>query len=122
MKLGRRKLRELELRFNSFLHQTKIPTGVYHDGEQVHFLKPCKEFWGARDNTGYGVFRAPDGFMGAETGVVRAHRLAKYLEKPYPLKMQVDHRCRNRICCEPSHLKIIGPKTHGKLSKKDQTQ
>ncbi|KKN65197.1 hypothetical protein LCGC14_0483730 [marine sediment metagenome] len=102
-----------------FLETTTIPKGIIHDGKELHFHRPCKLFRGATDGE-YGVIRVPKGFMGVKDGVVRAHRLALYLKTPFPVKMQVDHLCRNTLCCEETHLVIIGPKTHGRLSKEDQ--
>ncbi len=98
----------------------KIPIRIFHDQKPTNFITPCRVWVGAKDNTGYGVMRAPKSFMGSKTGVVRVHRLAKFLEVHFPVKCQVDHLCRNRLCINPRHLKVIGPKTHGKLSKKDQ--
>lgn len=112
--------RHLIRKLKPFLVTTTIPKGIIHDGKALNFHRPCKEFRGATDNTGYAVIRCPRGTLGVKTGVVRAHRLAKYLDKPFPLACEVDHLCRNRICCEPTHHQVIGPKTHGKLSKGDQ--
>src|SRR5690606_7933946 len=39
---------------------------------------------------------------------VRAHRYSYELAAgPIPAGMQVDHRCRNRLCVRPSHLQIV---------------
>lgn len=99
----------------------EIPEDTMHDGVMLSFDRPCRVWEGAPDNTGYGVMRAPKNFMGSKTGVVRVHRTAKFLETHFPVNCQVDHLCRNRLCIEPSHLMIIGPRTHGKISKRDQS-
>ena len=98
-----------------------VPKSIQHNGKILHFLRPCLNWQGGIDNTGYGVIRVHKGFMGSKSGVLRVHRLAKFLKKPFPVKCQIDHLCRNRLCCEPSHHEVVGPKTHGKISKKDQT-
>ena len=100
----------------------EIPKNVWHNGKEVFLHKPCINWLGARDNTGYGVIRAPKDFMGSKTGVIRVHRLAKFISNKFPIKCQVDHICRNRLCIEPTHHEVVGPKTHGKISKKDQTK
>lgn len=98
-----------------------VPENVWHDGARVYLHRPCQNWLGARDNTGYGVIRVSKGFMGSKSGIIRTHRLSLFLNTKFPVKCQVDHICRNRLCIEPSHLAVIGPKTHGKLSKEDQT-
>ncbi|MGW8177695.1 MAG: HNH endonuclease [bacterium] len=98
----------------------EIPKQIDHNGRVHHFHRPCLNWLGARDNTGYGVIRVPKGFMGSKAGIVRTHRLSAFLKNKFPINCQVDHICRNRLCIEPSHLEILGPKTHGKVSKKDQ--
>jgi hypothetical protein len=110
---------ELE-RFRAFLWVGTIPEDTYHDGKTIVFLTPCLEFRGATDNTGYGVFKAAPKTMGSKTGVVRAHRYAFHLMQKFPNKFQIDHLCRNRLCVRFAHLQLVGPKEHGKISKKDQ--
>ena len=40
--------------------------------------------------------------------VEATHRVAyKLLVGPIPAKMQLDHLCRNRVCCNPDHLEIV---------------
>lgn len=56
--------------------------------------------WTAFTHKGYGQFR--DG------GKVKAHRYSWALENgPIPAGMQVDHRCLNRSCVRPSHLRLV---------------
>lgn len=98
-----------------------IPKNTIHNGVELAFHLSCRIWKGATDNKGYGSIRAPKGFMGSKTGVVRVHRVAKFLELHFPVKCQVDHLCRNKLCLEVSHLLVIGPKTHGKISKRDQS-
>lgn len=60
-------------------------------------------FWlGNRDLGGYGVFSR------RIQGTTLAHRLT-YLEMigPIPKDLQLDHKCRNRICVNPFHLEPV---------------
>jgi hypothetical protein len=40
---------------------------------------------------------------------------------PIPEGLQLDHLCRNKVCCNPDHLEAVTPKenVHRGLSKKD---
>lgn len=52
---------------------------------------------------GYGVFN-----LGREQGTVLAHRWAyTFLVGPIPDRLQLDHRCRNRVCVNPDHLEPV---------------
>lgn len=67
--------------------------------------------------------RCPPGTMGLASGIVRVHRLVYYhYHGPFPQAMQVDHVCRNRLCCEISHLVMVGPHEHGSISQRDQRE
>jgi hypothetical protein len=84
-------------------------------------IRPCLVWEGARDNKGYGVFRAFPGCMGLKSGIVRAHRLSYWLTYgPFPRNAQIDHECFNTLCLEPTHLRLVGITEHGHLSKQDQ--
>lgn len=54
---------------------------------------------------GYGQF----GIKGPPRKKFRAHRLAYWLStgKRIPKRMQVDHTCHNRRCCNPRHLRLV---------------
>ena len=81
----------------------------------------CLIWIGATDDKGYGVFRAFPGCMGLRAGLVRVHRLAYWLAYgPFPKKAQIDHECRNQLCLEPTHLRLVGEVEHGHISKSDQ--
>jgi hypothetical protein len=63
----------------------------------------CWEWTASKFFDGYGMFWGPDGHM-------RAHRFAwETLVGPIPDGLQIDHLCRNRLCCNPDHLQ---PTTH----------
>lgn len=84
-------------------------------------LQPCLIWQGAKDNTGYGVMRCAQGTMGLPAGIVRVHRLMYFYTKgAFPRHMQIDHLCRNRLCVEPTHLKMVGPSEHGRISHQDR--
>ncbi len=85
------------------------------------FLLPCLLWEGAVDNTGYGVFKAFKGCMGLPSGIVRVHRLAYWYHiGPFPRHVQVDHKCRNRTCMEPGHLRLLGIIEHARKSNVDK--
>lgn len=61
----------------------------------------CVEWTGSL-TTGYGKIG-----MGS-TRTVLVHRLIYDLQNgPIPSGMMIDHRCRNRACCNPSHLQVV---------------
>lgn len=63
----------------------------------------CWEWTGAPNRGGYGVVQ-----RGRRSGVVIAHRaLWEELVGPIPDDHDLDHRCRNRRCCNPDHLEPV---------------
>lgn len=53
--------------------------------------------WTGATNNGYGRYGAKDW----------AHRFAYELVRgPIPLGLEIDHRCRNRLCVNPDHLRL----------------
>lgn len=90
------------------------PTGTPAD-----FAKPTEEvFWqkvdrsgacwiwkGAGNSAGYGRFRPVSGVL------VYAHRYAYELANgPIQEGMSIDHRCHNRMCVNPNHLRVVSHK------------
>jgi hypothetical protein len=67
----------------------------------------CWEWQGKRNGPGYGEVRQGDGSR------IGAHRLI-YLLTVGPLKDgdHVHHECRNRLCCNPSHLRAMSAGDH----------
>lgn len=60
----------------------------------------CWNWIASLDQKGYGYF----GFGGR---VQRAHRVAWQLEHgEIPASLEVEHRCRNRACVQPDHLRL----------------
>lgn len=72
--------------------------------ERVKKASPgdCWEWTGARTSGGYGNLRRPHGTFDY------SHRVAYELTiGPIPEGLQIDHLCRNRICCNPRHLEPV---------------
>ena len=68
--------------------------------EKVNKTDGCWLWTGACERKGYGRF----GHMGK---VVRVHRLAyEWAHGEIPEGMQVDHRCHQRNCVRPEHLRL----------------
>ncbi len=62
----------------------------------------CFPWKGGRTAKGYGKFRA-----------FRAHRVAYTLARgPIPDGLDLDHLCRNRLCCNPAHLEAVPAKVN----------
>jgi len=63
----------------------------------------CWEWLGRRNWAGYGRLTVT-----SPTREVQTHRLAYELfVGPIPDGMQLDHVCRNRLCCNPKHLEPV---------------
>ncbi len=64
----------------------------------------CWNFTGAQNGVGYGVVGA--GRRG--DGNVFTHRVTyEHYIGPIPPGMDIDHLCRNRVCCNPDHLEAV---------------
>jgi hypothetical protein len=65
----------------------------------------CWTWTGAKTKNGYGVI----GRSGRGAGNALTHRVALELEtgKKIPENRDVDHLCRNRLCCNPAHLEVV---------------
>lgn len=61
----------------------------------------CWPWEGPTNNDGYGQFRSG-------RAVVQAHRVAyRLMVGPIPFGYQIDHLCKNRLCCNPRHLEAV---------------
>ena len=63
----------------------------------------CLVWTGAVGSSGYGVIG-----LSRSARTDYAHRVAYRLAKgPIPGGRQVDHLCRNKLCCNPDHLEAV---------------
>lgn len=63
----------------------------------------CWEWQGTSQPNGYGVFSINNHLQ-------RTHRVSyEAFVAPIPDGLQIDHLCRNRICCNPEHLEPVTP-------------
>lgn len=73
---------------------------------KVHKTATCWLWTGARKETGYGLFK----FQGTARS---AHRMAYILSGKRLLPgVELDHRCENRHCVRPSHLRSTRHAAH----------
>lgn len=81
----------------------------------------CWIYSGSRNN-GTGYFQ-----LNVRRKRVYAHRFFfQELKGPIPKGLQIDHLCKNRACCNPSHLEAVTAKENtiraiGKKAKIDRT-
>lgn len=55
------------------------------------------------------------GRMSLDGGTVAVHRVMWTNEHGYiPPRKQIDHRCENRLCCNPQHLEMVTHKVNQK--------
>ena len=66
----------------------------------------CWEWKGPTTTNGYGKWQRGPGYRERV-----AHRITfeHFKDMKIPDKMQGDHLCRNRICCNPDHIEIVTP-------------
>jgi HNH endonuclease/VRR-NUC domain len=68
----------------------------------------------SRTRNGYGVIS-----RGADReGNALVHRAALevHFGEPIPDNREVDHLCRNKLCCNPAHLEIVSRQQHARRS------
>jgi hypothetical protein len=70
--------------------------------EDRGFLTPCWVWTGGLNEKGYGCARFRD------FDSTRVHRVVYELKVgPIPDGLVIDHLCRVRACCNPSHLEVV---------------
>lgn len=74
----------------------------------------CWPWDGGTNKDGYGQFRAGP-------TVVQAHRVAYVLlVGQIPRGYHIDHLCKNRLCCNPSHLEAVTQLENNRRSPRQQ--
>ena len=79
---------------------------------------PCRLWTGptSGDGRGGGYPR-----MNLDGGTVAVHIVAFVLEHgPIPPRKQIDHKCRNRLCCAEDHLEMVTHKVN--MRRRDQAR
>ena len=75
---------------------------------------PCWTWQGNQTSNGYGKWqRGPGHTEKAVHRTVYQH----YKNEMIPKGLQLDHLCRNRICCNPDHMEVVTP--NAKTTKSD---
>ena len=64
----------------------------------------CWEWQGMKTPNGYGKHRRGPGYSDR---IVHRIVYEHYKDAKIPPLMQLDHLCRNRICCNPEHFEIV---------------
>ena len=107
-----------------FMHYMRVRRGGSTDARPIYFTPEesflansandpsgCTVWTAAVSSSGYGVLR-----VGGKN--VLAHRYAwERTNGPIPDGMQVDHRCWNRKCVNPDHLRTTTPSQNGQNRK-----
>src|SRR6185295_7925325 len=79
------------------LRKSRKPTDIPFDVD----ANGCHVYRGTKSPTGYGVMR----FQGKQ---FRVHRFVWARENgPIPDDKVIDHICRNRLCCNIEHLRLV---------------
>lgn len=64
----------------------------------------CWDWTGPLSSSGYGVIASG----GRRSPLLRTHRVAyELMVGEIPEGLQIDHLCRNRICCNPYHMEPV---------------
>lgn len=67
----------------------------------------CWEWRGAIKRDGYGYFRKPAKWYGRQEPVAVHRVMYELYVGDVDGGLQIDHLCRNRKCCNPSHLDVV---------------
>jgi len=77
------------------------------DNVKISELTGCWEWQGANSGEGNGAGRGY-GRMSIYGATAAVHRVMWSMVNGYlPAKKQIDHKCNNRICCNPAHLEMV---------------
>jgi len=77
--------------------------------QKIKIAGECIVWCGGKSGNGYGYLGV---VVGKKRKTTRVHRYTyeKYLNKKIPEKMYIDHICRNKLCINPFHLRIVTPR------------
>lgn len=80
---------------------------------------PCWEWTGCKQPNGYGQFR-PDGRRGSKKSSPHRFAYEVYVGE-IPDGYEVDHLCKSRGCCNPSHLEAVTVEENRRRRNAEQT-
>jgi HNH endonuclease len=81
----------------------------------INDINGCWEWQGAQSTVGYGQFKAHNSVNIKSS----PHRfIYEYFHGTIPQGKEIDHKCNNRICCNPKHLKAVTHKENVKKNRK----
>lgn len=95
------------------MNPSELPTRMRNKIElrDTGYLSDCWQWTGAVQSSGYGSI----GIGNRRTALV--HRLTyTFAIGPIPNGMQIDHLCRNTLCCNPDHLEPVTNKVNSERS------
>lgn len=85
--------------------------------EPWHGGEPCWTWQGGTSGEGRGGGYGRISIDGCTAAV---HRVVYTLVHGYvPAKRQIDHKCKNRLCCNPAHLEDVTHRQNQKRRRKD---
>ena len=86
-----------------------LPTNEERFFKKVKKTAYCWEWLGCKNGTGYGWF-------GMNKEIMGAHRASYELfVGKIPKGMTIDHKCRNRSCVNPKHLRVMSFKENNAI-------
>lgn len=90
------------LRRRGVLQPLRRPTAEDRFWAKVNKTATCWNWTGSSVQNGYGKF-----YLGGVRREVLSHRLSiEWANGPIPEGMDVDHKCHNRACVNPDHLRL----------------
>lgn len=98
-------------RKNPFNTMKEIPFFENHERFfskiKVDVQTECWEWQASKSRDGYGGFTIG---KNGQNGLYKAHRVAfNIFVGVIPEGKVIDHKCRNRKCCNPEHLEVVTP-------------
>lgn len=100
----------------ALLRRQKLLDKIFSNCTEVDYggeYGPCWEWQGSHSGEGRGGQYGRFSFEGKTASVHRT--IWATIFGPIPPRKQIDHKCCNRICCNPSHLQLTAHKKNQKL-------